>query len=272
MDNHFKYLFERLRIATEDKRGSEPITVVFANSDYGDVLGNWLRYALPFVGKDLIIFALDKSLDASVRSIGVCSVLQPFDGSLDELWLFRLSVFEALVDLNVHFIHSDADAVWLADPRQYCSNLDVDFAISAGTVWPEEAVERWKFVLCCGFFRVRATPEMARFFQKVRQRAIIDRDDQAALNRVLLEAGVDWQIDATGYDVQEASGHQFRIYNDVAFGRTTSDFDLSLALLPQDLFQRIPRACRAPLVKHPLAPKEAAAKIAALRKTGCWRD
>lgn len=272
MDSHTQHFLEHLRVATEDKRGAAPITIVFANSAYSDILDNWLRHALPFVGKDLIVFALDELMDARACSLGVCSILLPFNGLLDELWLFRVRVFEALVNLGVNFIHSDADAVWLADPRQYCSDLDVDLAISPGTVWPFEAVELWGFVLCCGFFCARATPKMASFLQQVKQTTIVHRDDQAALNRVLLKAGVDWGTDTLAYDVQEVMERQFRNYDRVVFGRTVSAFDLKLALLPQHLFQRVPRASDMALVKHPLTPKEPAAQISVLREHGCWRD
>ena len=263
-------LYERLRETVGDNRRGRPITIVFADAAYSEILDNWLRHAHAYVAKSLIVFSLDATTHARMTEQGMTSLLLPFSGAIDELWLLRLSIFEALVLMDVSFIHSDVDAIWLADPRQFCFDLDADLAISSGTIWPPEAVDLWGFVLCCGFFCVRAKPEMARFLADVRQAALNDRDDQAALNRVLIKAGTTWDLEAIPYDVENMMGRQFRNFESVVFGKTTK-FDLRLALLPQDLFQRVARVYDEPLVKHPLTPKDPTAKILALREFGCWR-
>ncbi len=265
-------LKQKFKIAFQGKGDANAVTIVFADSAYSLVLGNWLRHALPFVGNNLVIFSLDEKLDAALREQGLTSILLPYCGRLDELWLLRLRVFEALVELGVSFIHSDADAVWLADPRKYCLDLNVDLAISPGTIWPPEAVEQWGFVLCCGFFVARAVPAMAKMLPAVRRASARDRDDQAALNRVLVSANVNWRTEGLSYDVQEVMNRSFRNYHDIVLGRTTSEFDLTLALLPQDLFQRIPRSGHTAMVMHPLTPKVSAEKIEVMRSMGCWRD
>ena len=265
-------VLQTLQFKTRDRNGSAPLTIVFVDSSYSEVFDNWLRHALSFVGNDLFVFSLDEAMHVKVQGRGLSSLLLNFSGALDELWLLRLEIFEALTDLGVSFVHSDVDAVWMSDPRAYCVGLDVDLAISAGTIWPPEALELWGFVLCCGFFSVRPSSGMKAFFEAVRHAAIVDRDDQAAVNRVLAKAAVGWQSEGLSYDVQVVMGRPFRIYHEVIFGRTRHGFDIALALLPQDLFQRIRRSCEPGFVKHPLTPKEPAAKIAALRDFGCWRD
>jgi hypothetical protein len=249
-------LYERLRGTVGDNRRGYPVTILFADAAYSGILDNWLRHAYPYVSEALIVFSLDASTHARMSARGITSFRLPFSGALDELWLLRLSVFEALILLRANFIHSDVDAVWLADPRQFCCDLKVDLAISSGTIWPSEALDQWGFVLCCGFFCVRATPEMARFFAEIRRVALDDRDDQAALNKILVEAGTTWKFDAIPHDIEEVTGRRFRNFDRVVFGRTTSKFDLRVALLPQNLFQRIPRIYDKPFVKHPLTPKD----------------
>lgn len=263
-----------LRVALEGKGGEAPVTIVFANSSYAELLDNWLRHALPFLENNLIVFSLDEALHARMQAQGLSSVYLPHGGELDALWRLRLQLFWLLSSLGVSFVSSDADAVWLRDPRAYCSQLDCDLVISAGTVWPPEVVEQWGFALCCGMFFVRASPRMTEFLQAVRLAATKDADDQAALNRVLMKAGVDWQTSNSSWDVHSVEGRSFRCFKKVVVGETpaNSRFDIRIALLPQTDVQRIPLDAEAPFVKHPLAPKEPHAKISALRDNGCWRE
>jgi hypothetical protein len=256
----------------KDFTRSRPWTVVFANSDYGDVLENWLRHALPFVKDNLLVISLDNDIHCRSLRMGMRSALLPFEGMIEEMWLLRLEVFEVLVRHNVDFFHSDADAVWLADPRSYCLGLNVDLAISQGTVWPYEAVKEWSFVLCCGFFHIRASHHTAQFLNAVRKMASTIKDDQIALNRVLLTAGVDWQLEAIASDTSVINDLRFNNFETPVRGNTLSGFNLNLALLPQNLFQRIPREGYKPFIKHPMTPKTATLKITALRKLGCWFD
>lgn len=273
-DNFSSDWLAALRAALEGKGVRAPVTIMFADSYYADVLDNWLRHALPFLENNLIVFALDEPLDARMRSLGVSSVYLPYRGKLDALWLLRLQVFWTLCSWGVSFVHSDADAVWLRDPLAYCSQLDCDLVISSGTVWPPDVVTRWGFVLCCGLFLMRASPRMANFLQAVRIAAANDGDDQAALNRVLMKAGVNWQMDSLSSDTQQVQGRSFRCFSEVVFGEVAanSNFGMRIALLPQNDFQRIPLSAEAPFVKHLLTPKEPVAKIATLREYGCWRD
>ena len=223
-------LYERLRITVGDNRRGHPITIVFADATYSEILDNWLRHAKEYVAESLIVFSLDATTHARMTEQGMTSLLLPFSGAIDELWLLRLSIFEALVVMDVSFIHSDVDAIWLDDPRQFCFDLGADLAISSGTIWPPEAVDLWGFVLCCGFFCVRARPEMVRFFADVRQAALNDRDDQKALNRVLIKAGTTWDSEAIPYDVENMMGRQFRNFESVVFGKTAK-FDLKLCVI-----------------------------------------
>jgi hypothetical protein len=67
----------------------------------------------------------------------------------------------------IHLINSDLGAVWLADPRPECfADTALDVVFSQGMYEP--AYVAWGFVLCCGFFALRANTASARFFATVR--------------------------------------------------------------------------------------------------------
>jgi hypothetical protein len=247
------------------------ITLVFANSAYEQVLDNWLRYAGRFVNSNLLIFALDVPLYDVISARGLPVILLPYDGTNEALWLERLKVFQFFCSMGIDFVHSDADAIWLREPLSYCFSIDADLVISQGTIWPPDVAENWGFVLCCGFFAVRASDKMASFFTNVMKVATEVLDDQVALNRTLRAAGISWTSDGLARDEMTVNGLSFHCFNDVVFGKAPS-LGLRVAMLPHDDFQRLPRHCSTAYVKHLLTPKDAILKIATLREHGCWFD
>jgi hypothetical protein len=248
-------------------RRDGPVPVVFADAAAAYLIDNWLAHARAAGVARVLLLALDGVVAARPAPPGGAVVPVPFAGDLGDLWLRRLDVFAVLAAAGIDFIHSDLDAVWLADARPACfADPALDLVFSQGTFLPAEAHAAWGFVLCCGLFAVRAGPAAARFLAAVRARAAEERDDQVAVNRLLLEGGVAWAREgAEAYAIGQG-GQRFTCHRRMLRGAGAG---VRVGLLP---FHRVPRLATAgpALVKHPHATREPAARIAALRRSGVW--
>ena len=69
----------------------------------------------------------------------------------------RLKLFRVLIDQGFDFMHSDADAFWLRDPRPWLAEqTGYDLLCSQGTDRPGTQYRTHHIVLCAGFFHCRA--------------------------------------------------------------------------------------------------------------------
>lgn len=235
------------------------VTVVFVTAGYEDIFRSWCtRPGAP--GKsELLVVACDPGAEDTWRNEGMIVLTAPTDGSLGGLWRTRLEIFVALCRAGVDFFHSDADAFWICDPRDYCRALRADLTFSQGTIWPRAAVRAWGFVLCCGFFHVRATPATADFLEAIDRRcAAMDQpDDQVALNTLLLESGTTWEPTPQPDEQREFRGDMLSFFPTPIHGQCRSA-GLELCLLPHHLFTRIGPTSPEMMVEHLLENKRRA--------------
>ncbi len=247
------------------------LPVVFADARYGAVLENWLRHAMRAGVAETLVVALDAETEAACRGrpgLGVLGLRHA--GTLASLWALRLRLFAVLTRAGVGFVHSDADAVWVADPRPALAALPGDLVFSLGTVWPSAAHVAWGFVLCCGLFAARPGPAVAAFLDGLAAEAEAGQpDDQVLLNHRLLAAGTTW--DWSGVPRRE------RPFRDTVLADPArplpgacAALGLRLWVLPQAWVPRLPERLPESLVLHPLSPKEPEAKAGLLRGLGAW--
>jgi hypothetical protein len=225
-----------------------PVTFVFASAPYLDLLSNWIGHAERAGVTNLLVVALDEATHRAATAHGVGSVLLPGIASRGELWLVRARLFSALAAGGIDFIHSDADAIWIASPLAAAFADGADLAFSSGTVWPKSIVEKWGFVLCCGFFAARGTPATAAFFAEVAERVRVCEDDQIAVNEALLDAGIRWD-DRAPSEERMWLDTPFRVFSRTVLGEAPG---LTVALLPHSRFPRLPEVSAETLVIHPV--------------------
>ena len=99
----------------------------------------------------------------------------------------RTRLFLHLARAGRDFIHSDADAFWVRDPRPWLvRHAQFDLLMSQGTTYPYRQYRRHRFVLCAGFFLCRANDRTQAYFERVE--ALLSRNplDQWGMNWVLL--------------------------------------------------------------------------------------
>ena len=252
-----------------------PATVVFATLRYRDIVRRWIELAHRAGCRHYRIVCMDRDI-ARVLGEEVGAHRAPYFYDLlpdlprfaDEppdappdperarrwrkhrrrmqvLMPLRVKFFRFLLDNGCDFIHSDADAFWLADPRAWLARRggDFDLLASQGTCLPLAHYRAHRFVLCAGFFHCRANDRTRALF--ARADALIESspavahaagaaemDDQTALNRTLLEDPARrWRVEDPAFALRYR-----RTWRSVSAGRTAN------ALLLRLLARRMPAA------------------------------
>ena len=182
-----------------------PVTVVFGTFGYRKILDRWIGHARAAGCGDYRVVCMDDRLlrylredRAETRAVAYHALLpnEPrvdIDAMADHrsriqaLTPMRVTLFRTLAEHGIDFIHSDADAFWLRDPRPWLeARGDYDLLISQGTALPPEHVSRHGFVLCAGFFLCRANERTVRLWSAVEAAVADCPDDQVCLNMALL--------------------------------------------------------------------------------------
>ncbi len=193
-----------------DPLNGTPVTIVFGTFNYRDVINKWINHALSTCDHWRII-CLDQELVSWLNEMGhgTCAVylhdLFPdmtrhnLDNSDKKprakvIFSLRKKIFYALAESGRDFIHSDADAFWLQDPRPWLKqHTEFDLLVSQGSFSPKPQFSRHRFTLCAGFFLCRANVRTKNYFRQVAEAKWYF--DQKSMNEVLLnDPEAYWQM------------------------------------------------------------------------------
>ena len=252
---------------------SGPIVVVVSSSPHAYLLDNWLRHMDALGIRRIIVIAMDSAIATRLSQSGHSIVRAFFDGSMENFWLQRLRIFSLLARHDIEFIHSDTDAVWLANPIPKYAGNDFDLLFSQGTDMPHEALSAWGFVLCCGFFWARPTPATRKLFDAWINRSEAQFDDQIALNRLLVDKGTKWERGSAASYPRKHRDVEFTCYTELIAGSCPS-LGLRLGLFPHHAFPRLDTGGPHGFVRHILTAKEGGTpdeRIRLMRADGCWK-
>lgn len=183
-----------------------PVTVVFGTYGFRELLARWVQSSHAAGCFDYRIVCMDDALLDHLRrhlpdapAVSYYSLFPDADRididaiapnwkRLHVLTPLRVSLFRALAENGVDFIHSDADALWLRDPRPWLErHRDYDMLCSQDGASPPFHARRYGFVLCAGFFLCRANERTARLWAAVQGRHDVRASDQWRLNAVLMD-------------------------------------------------------------------------------------
>ncbi len=191
------------RLAAFDTKTDQPVTIVFGTFNYREVIEKWIA-AVHKLGYDgWRIVCMDRELiqwleqrGDGVQAVDYYAVLPDaprYDfGALslkvrmDALMALRTRLFLHLARAGCDFLHSDADAFWMQDPRPYLAqHREYDLLMSQGISCPFEHYQRFGFVVCAGFFVCRANARTRAYFERIE--ALVNQQplDQQRMNLVL---------------------------------------------------------------------------------------
>ena len=188
--------------AFDPLRGT-PVTVVFGTFNYRQQVLEWVEAAQRGACDHWRILCMDAALQGwlddqgyGAHTVDYYDLLpdapRPDFPALDRkarmrvLMPLRTRLLLHLLRAGRDFIHSDADAIWIRDPRDWLAqHSGLDLLASQGTMLPWGAFLRRRFVLCAGFFQCRANERTVSLFESMA--ASEDWDDQRIMNRILLK-------------------------------------------------------------------------------------
>jgi hypothetical protein len=244
-----------------------PLIVAFSDAAYLPLLTVWVRQVRALGAGRLRIYCLDEPTAQWCAVNDVDHERLQWSGRLDELWAERIRVFTDLLRMGQSFVHSDIDAIWLRNPLREgtAAACDCDLVFSQGTVWPPDVHEQWGFVLCCGWFRARASAAAVEFFETLRIDVAHTGDDQISVNRVLAARQPCWSAGKQGEYRFPFRDRWVQCWTHAVQARAGS---LTVALLPHQEFQRLPEDYAGAVVKHFLTPKNCQQKMSLLSAAG----
>ena len=241
------------------------IIIVFANNDYLPVLNNWMNAIKRLDIKNYLIIALDEKLHNELSERNIPAIIRECNIKTENLWIHRIMVIQEILEHGIHVLHSDADAVWFKNPLNgYIHNGNFDMIFSQGTIWPREIYHKWGFVLCCGLFYVKSNTATLKFFDELKIRVEIDKDDQISINKLLDDNLINWEM-KDGYNLSY-NNNIFRCFNDVITGTTS---DMKIALLPHSKFQRVRDSGDDVYIKHIISEKNTMSIMQVLEENDC---
>jgi hypothetical protein len=243
------------------------VICTFADRNYCILLRHWLKLA-GAAGRrsNVLVFCLDQEAADVCDELGASYQLSPFRGPWLGFLRHRMGIAREIVRLGYSPLMSDLDALWLRDPLPFTTRHPQDLVFSPGTIQPREVHAAWGNVLCMGYCLLRTSSAVLAVIDAA-MGLMNEMGDQPALKRVLFQRKVEWQpAELYALPFRERQVLQSR---ETRFGQCG---DLSIALLPNRLFQRLSESCDTPLVVHPIAPKVEADKMALFRKMGLCND
>ncbi len=185
-------------------REEGPVTLVFGTFGWRHTVARWAEHAQEAGCSHYRIVCMDDQLAEFLRERGEAhravnlhdlvpdAPRADFDAMdwrtrLQALTPLRVKIFVRLAATGCDFIHSDADAFWLRDPRPWLTaRTDHDLLCSQGTTHPHAHYHRHRFVLCAGFFFCRANERTRAYFEKVHTFTEQHPCDQTGMNAELL--------------------------------------------------------------------------------------
>ena len=191
-------------LSSFDPSEGTPVTIVIATFGFRKTVGRWIDFASQGACDHWRIVCMDWKLAAWLggQGLGIHVVdyfnvfpdaprvdfdALPRKERMRALMPARTRLFLHLARTGRDFIHSDADAFWLGDPRPWLGAQDeFDLVFSQGTIFPKEQYLRHRFVLCAGFFLCRANTRTEAYFEQVEALSDCMSDDQWRMNTVLL--------------------------------------------------------------------------------------
>ncbi len=191
------------RLAAFDTKTDQPVTIVFGTFNYRKMIEKWIS-AVRKLGYDgWRIVCMDRELvrwleerGDGAQAVDYYAVLPDAPrhdfGTLSRgelmraLMPLRTRLFLHLAKAGHDFLHSDADAFWIQDPRPYLAqHREYDLLMSQGVTCPFGHYQRFGFVVCAGFFVCRANARTRAYFERIE--ALVNQQplDQQRMNLLL---------------------------------------------------------------------------------------
>jgi hypothetical protein len=183
--------------------GSRPVILTLASSRFLELLKVWLSQVRQHTSAYPLILALDRKVAAALQDEPDCSTMDlsrwfEFDEagrlhvlSIKNIWVLRVLALRVLAQRSHDVFSLDVDAILMGDLDEMLATFPAtDIVAQMDYSIPVDVARRIGFVLCCGFMVLRASDRVVEFLDDYCKRAVLENDDQFAINHLLAEDGI----------------------------------------------------------------------------------
>lgn len=165
--------------------------------------------------ENYVFFCLDQysfdSLLTSKKELHIFDFENTWNGK-KALWIKRIEILSDLIN-HYSLLHFDADTVWLKNPMSIMQDSSVDMYFTCGLNYPDQIFKKWGFVVRGGFYFLRQNFFVQKFVKKWVEYVNRYLDDQIALNHLLQDMDVAWNIPAEKYYIIDYKHSNNKLYN-----------------------------------------------------------
>lgn len=112
-----------------------------------------------------------------------------------KLWIKRIEILCDIIHKNnFDIIHCDADTEWLKNPLCLFDDKNINMYFTPGLNYPDQIFNLWGFVVRGGFYYLRNNHFVKNFMNQWVRYVYEYLDDQIALNMLLKDLGITWNI------------------------------------------------------------------------------
>ena len=181
------------------------IIIIFANIKFKNKILQRIKEFKNLKIKNYIIIAIDRQLQLILNKRKINNYFYPIqiNGNYKRngiLWIKRTYLWYLILKNGINILHADADAVWKKNPFKLFTNKSISIYFTNGTIWPRNTFKVWGFTIRCGLFYVVANKTTIDFFYNVHYYTKKFKDDQVALNTLLLQDNIKWQLNNIYYE------------------------------------------------------------------------
>lgn len=229
------------------------LIISFCSFDYRELALIWVSKLQNINVSNYIIIATDEKTYRFLVKHKVNTKLCVKNVS-DTFWIYRMNVLHTFFMEKFDIIHSDLDAIWRKNIVPLLNDANIDMYFSQGTICPEEHLKKHNFVLCCGFFYLRHNTKTLEFMKKYLIVLNKMKDDQRAINKVLLDTI--WKYEGRSF-ITHVKNYKYFHEDIIGFNNT---YNLNICLISMFKIQRI-YLNNEYYISHILTPKVCSEKI-----------
>jgi hypothetical protein len=209
------------------------LTLVPVSRRYLELWSLWIGQVRQHIGGTIVALAMDDETLSALQSepnVAMVDVREFFawskpgtlhDVSRGVLWQVRTLVLRNLVQRGHNVLVLDLDAIAIATVKPVLDSIpDADVIGQKDHSLPMDVARQLGFIVCCGFMLWRPTDAAKALADRFATEAIIERDDQMALNHILGIEGITNQREVEGTMLFESAGVRFACPDPAKVSRT----------------------------------------------------
>jgi len=249
------------------ENSNDYLVISFCNYDYVKLAEIWITELNKINVAKYIIISADEKTYKHLKSKNINTELKNYNQK-ESFWVYRINIIKSFLEKNTtkYLVHSDLDAIWKKNicEQVFKENANIDLFFSQGTIFPQEHLNKHKFVLCCGFFCIRYSEKTITFFNKYINKLSHIKDDQKAINLELINTV--WN---TSNDNSIILSNKKYVYYNNDINGYNKDHDINILLLSFNKIQREFINNNAHIY-HLLTPKICSEKIKFFKEKGLF--